>query len=157
MRKIRVISVGKIKEPYLQDGLKIYEKKLSFYCDFSAIHVKESSYKNSDRQKAIDSEADRIQTIVKSNQITVACDEKGKTFNSISFAKLFANWSNQGNSNIDFLIGGAYGLSDKIKSQSSLSLSLSSMTMTHQMVRLFLTEQIYRAFTILNGEKYHHS
>jgi len=157
MRKIRVISVGKIRDSYLQEGLKIFEKKLSHYCDFSTVIVKESPYKNTNHQIAIDSEGDRIQSILNSAHLTVACDEKGSDQSSLAFSNLISNWANQGHSKIDFLIGGAYGLSDRIKSFSSYKLSLSKMTMTHQMVRLLLTEQIYRAFTIIKGEKYHHS
>ncbi len=156
MRKIRIICVGKTQDAYLLDGLKVFEKKLKRFCSFSWIYIKESVYKKGNESQWLEDEQSRLGKVIVPGNFTIACDEKGKSHSSIQFAKLFQTIANSGHSQIDFIIGGAYGLPEKITKEANLKLSLSEMTFTHQMIRLLLIEQIYRAFTIIKNIKYHH-
>ncbi len=102
-------------------------------------------------------EGHKLLKAISSDHVTIACDEKGKLLTSVELSNRFVQWANQGQSKFDFVIGGPYGLSDRVKRAADFRLSFSPMTMPHQLVRLVLIEQIYRAFTIIRNEKYHHS
>ncbi|MCG8337159.1 MAG: 23S rRNA (pseudouridine(1915)-N(3))-methyltransferase RlmH [Proteobacteria bacterium] len=156
MRKIRVVCIGKTQDAYLTEGIKIFEKKLKRFCSFSWVFVKEAAYKKGNKNNWLAEENDRLQKTLGPGHFTIACDEKGQTHTSPKLAGLFQSIANSGHSQIDFIIGGAYGLPQEILQKANLKLSLSEMTFTHQMIRLLLIEQIYRAFTILNNIKYHH-
>lgn len=156
MRKVRIICVGKNQEPYLKQGLAIYEKKLNRYCNFEFIHVKEASYRSGIKKNWLAEESDRLLKYYTSDNFSIVCDEKGKQLKSTEMANEFIKHSNHGFSRFDFYIGGPYGLSNQFKKQANLIFSFSTMTMTHQMFRLVLIEQIYRSFTIIKKEKYHH-
>lgn len=156
MRKIRVICVGKTQDAYLIEGIKIFEKKLKRFCSFSWVFIKEAAYKKGNKNLWLAEENDRLQKVADPGNFTIACDEKGQAHTSPKLAKLFQSIANSGHSQIDFIIGGAYGLPQEILQKANLKLSLSEMTFTHQMIRLLLIEQIYRAFTIINNIKYHH-
>jgi 23S rRNA (pseudouridine1915-N3)-methyltransferase len=156
MRKIKVICVGKTQESYLRDGIKNLEDKLKRFCAYSWLFVKEANYKNGGKRQWLEEEAERLTRAMTTGHYTIACDEKGKTLSSKNLAELFQSLAVSGHSQIDILIGGPYGLSPAIVQSADLVLSLSTMTFTHQMIRLFLTEQVYRAFTIINHIKYHH-
>jgi 23S rRNA (pseudouridine1915-N3)-methyltransferase len=157
MKKVRVLCVGKTKESYLNTGLELLTRKIGRYCDFSTVIIKEAKYSSGNRQQWLKSEADGISKHLNGSHYTIICDEKGKQMASVVLAESFMKWANQGFSHFDFVIGGAYGISDTLKKQANLVLSFSQMTMTHQMFRLFLYEQLYRSYTIINGEKYHHN
>ena len=101
-------------------------------------------------------EASKIESLIDKQSRLILLDENGKTFSSRSFASFIKNEGLQGNSNLTFVIGGPYGFSEELKIKSHLQMSLSQMTFTHQMVRLIFSEQLYRAFSILKGEPYHH-
>ena len=156
MRKIRVICVGKTQDAYLLEGIKVFEKKLKRFCSFSWIFIKEAAYKKGKKNQWLSEECTRLQKAIDSRNYIIACDEKGRSYTSPSLAKQFQSIANSGHSQIDFIIGGAYGLPEDILKKANLKLSLSDMTFTHQMIRLLLIEQIYRAFTINNNIKYHH-
>lgn len=156
MRKVRIIWVGKTQDKYIKEGLAIYEKKIKRYCKFEFVTVKEASYKSGTPEQWMAEEAERLEKVLSSSNYTVMCDEKGKLFSSVEFANAIADRSNKGTSSFDFVIGGAYGFSKEMKKKADLLLSFSPMTMTHQIFRLMLSEQVYRAFTIIKGEKYHH-
>jgi len=156
MRKVRIICVGKNQDPYLKQGLALYEKKLNRYCHFEFISVKEASYRSGTKIKWLAEESERLLKHFSTDNYSIICDEKGKQFHSIEMANELINKSNHGFSKFDFFIGGPYGLSSEFKKQANLLFSFSAMTMTHQMFRLVLIEQIYRSFTIINREKYHH-
>ena len=156
MKKIRILCVGKTKEHFLTEGIELFAKKLGRYCDLSTVIIKEARYVSGNSHQWLKFEEEGILKHLRSKNFTIICDERGKQLSSINLSKSFVKWANQGYSHFDFVIGGAYGFSDEIKKKANFLLSFSPMTMTHQMFRLFLYEQVYRSFTIIKGEKYHH-
>ena len=153
---VKIIAVGKIKEQYLKDAIKDYEKRLSSFCSFNIVEISAEQILDealAEKYKLL--EAERILQQVKQNSYIVTLEINGKMFSSESFAQKIKELSNSGVSDITFIIGGANGLHEKISNISNLKLSFSKMTFTHQMVRMILAEQIYRAFKINNNEKYH--
>lgn len=153
---IKIIAVGKIKEQYMKDALKEYEKRLSPFCNFSIIEVNaEQINDESLYEKYKELEADRILDSIKNNSFVITLEIKGKSLSSEEFALKIKQISNDGINDVVFVIGGANGLHSKISEISNLKLSFSKMTFTHQMIRLLLTEQIYRAFKINSNEPYH--
>ncbi len=153
---IKIIAVGKIKEQYLKDAIKEYEKRLTPYCSFSVAEIPAEQINDdalSEKYKEL--EAERILAVIKPNSYIITLEIKGKQLSSESFAGCIQNIANEGINDICFIIGGANGLHQKISDISDFKLSFSPMTFTHQMIRLLLIEQIYRAFKIIKGEKYH--
>lgn len=140
---IKIITVGQIKEKYLQDAINEYKKRLSKYTNIEVIEV-----------KAIKLEAEKIKKHINDRDYIVTLEIEGKQMTSVEFANKIDNILIE-NSNIDFIIGGSYGLSDDIKNMSRLHLSFSKMTFPHQLFRVLLLEQIYRAYKINNNESYH--
>ena len=153
---VKIIAVGKIKEQYLKDAIKEYEKRLLPFCSFNIIEVNaEQILDESLCEKYKEIEADRILQQIKQDSFVVTLEIKGKQFSSEEFAGKLKEIANFGVNDITFIIGGANGLHEKVSAKSSLKLSFSKMTFTHQMIRMILTEQIYRSFKINNNEKYH--
>lgn len=153
---VKIIAVGKIKEKYLKEAIIEYEKRLSSFCSFSICEViAEQILNDSLSEKYCEIEADRILQHIKPSAFVVTLEIKGKRFSSEDFAKKIKEISNEGISEVVFIIGGANGLHSKISNISNLKLSFSDMTFTHQMIRVLLYEQIYRAFKINANEKYH--
>jgi len=153
---INIIAVGKIKEPYLKDALKEYEKRLQPFCSFSVIEIlPEQIIDETLKNKYIELEADRIIKHIKQDSYVITLEIKGKELSSEDFAFKLKEISNSGINDASFIIGGANGLSKRISDLASFKLSFSKMTFTHQMVRLILSEQIYRAFKINSNEPYH--
>lgn len=153
---IKIIAVGKIKEQYLKDAIKEYEKRLTPFCSLSIIEIiPEQINDESLYEKYKEAEADRIIQQIKSDSFIITLEIKGKSCSSEEFASKLKEIANTGLNDITFIIGGANGLHQKISDMASFKLSFSKMTFTHQMVRLLLAEQIYRAFKINNNEKYH--
>ena len=157
--KIRIIAVGKIKEPYLKEGINEYLLRLSSYAKVEIIEVNDSKVKDnpneSDILKVINEEGERILSKIKNNDLVINLDLNKKEFDSVSFSKFIQDKMVEGGSTITFVIGGSYGLSNKVKDRANYSISLSKMTFLHQMTRLILLEQIYRSFKIINNETYH--
>ena len=155
---IKLIITGKTTEKYIKEGLDIYEGRLKHYVNFEVIelkNIKVNKAKNSANvQKLLESEA--IMKIIKPADFIVLLDDKGKEFTSVEFAGSIQKSMNNLRSNLIYVIGGAYGFDEKIYKRSNLLLSLSKMTFSHQMVRLFFLEQLYRAMTIIRKESYHH-
>ena len=148
---IKIICVGKIKEKYLEDAIKEYEKRISKYTKLEIIEVKDESF---DEVKTLITERDSILKYVSEKDYIITMEIDGNEIDSVSFAnKLDSIQSN--NSNITFIIGGSYGLHPDIKALSNYKLSFSKMTFPHQLFRVILLEQIYRAFKINNNESYH--
>jgi 23S rRNA (pseudouridine1915-N3)-methyltransferase len=147
--KFEMIFVGKTTENYLAEGIEMYMKKLKHYVtsDIVYIHSKSSSAKE---------EGLAILKAISSQDFIILLDEKGKEMDSMMLSKQIQKWMNQSYKKIVFLTGGAYGVSDLIRERANFIWSFSNLTFTHQMVRLLLTEQLYRAMTILKGESYHH-
>ena len=159
MLKIKIITIGKIKESSIKEMLSEYEKRLSRYCDISIIELddeKELSDNNKDIEKVVNIESEKIlKQFEKNNDYKILLDINGKELNSIEFAEKIANINNDLNKNIVFVIGGSNGVNDDIRNKVDYRLSFSKLTFPHQLFRVILVEQIYRCFKIINGEKYH--
>ena len=149
---IKIITVGTIKEKYLKDAIEEYMKRLKKYTNIELIEVKDEGLV--EEQKAMQLEADKILKYISQKDYIITLEIEGKSFTSEEFAEKI-NQIQIENSNIVFIIGGSYGLSSEIKEKSKLHLSFSKMTFPHQLFRVFLLEQIYRAYKILNNESYH--
>lgn len=149
---IKIITVGQIKEKYLQAAINEYKKRLSKYTNIEVIEVKDEGLV--EEVKAIKLEAEKIKKHINDRDYIVTLEIEGKQMTSVEFANKIDNILIE-NSNIDFIIGGSYGLSDEIKNMSRLHLSFSKMTFPHQLFRVLLLEQIYRAYKINNNESYH--
>lgn len=151
------ICIGKTDEKPLEELILKYEKRLPpnwNYQRFEIPDIKNRKILSEQQQK--DKEAELILAKLLPTDYVILLDESGKSMNSTRFAEEIRQLMNQSVKQVVFLIGGPYGFSDAVYKRANRKLSLSEMTFTHQMVRLFLTEQIYRAFTILHGKPYHH-
>lgn len=148
---IKIITVGKIKEKYLTDAINEYLKRLSKYAKINLIEVPDENF---DITKTLETEKKSILKYVSEKDYIITMEIEGKELSSIEFAKKIDEIQIN-NSNICFIIGGSYGLSDEIKKMSNFKLSFSKMTFPHQLFRLILLEQIYRAYKINNNESYH--
>lgn len=157
---ITLIAVGKMKEAYLLDGLEDYVDRIKHYCNLDIIEVDpaRSKHKKNDSQieKIKEEEGKKIlDKLPDGKNYIIALDRQGKPVTSEGLAKSIKNLQVRGESNISFIIGGSHGLSEEVLNKSDYKMSLSYMTFTHQMSRLILLEQLYRAFKILNNEPYH--
>ena len=148
---IKIITVGKIKEKYLSDAIKEYSKRLSKYTKLEIIEVKDEDF---DINKTLETEKNNILKYVDNKDYIITLDINGNQLTSIDFANKINDIFNH-NPNITFIIGGSYGLHEDIKKLSNYSLSFSKMTFPHQLFRVMLLEQIYRAYKINNNETYH--
>lgn len=148
---IKIITVGKIKEKYLVDAIKEYEKRISKYTKLKIIEVIDENY---DYSKTLLKEKESILKYIDEKDYVVALTIEGENIDSIEFSKRINDMLIY-NSNICFIIGGSYGLHNDIKNRSNFNLSFSKMTFPHQLFRVMLLEQIYRAFKIINNETYH--
>lgn len=154
--KIKLITVGKTDESYLIEGIEKYYSRLKHYVSFEIEvinHVKVGKKTNVTLQKEL--EEKEILSKVNTNDYLVLLDENGADYNSVEFSKYLQKRMNSG-SDIVFVIGGPFGFSNRMYERANAKMALSKMTFSHQMVRLFFVEQLYRGFTILKGEKYHH-
>ena len=155
--KIVLLSVGKTNIDFIREGIDEYLKRLKFYVKFENIELNVlKKSKNLSKNELLKKEAELILSNISDSDFVINLDEKGKVISSSEFAKQISKYRIMSKKKIVFIIGGAYGFSEEIYSRSNDSISLSSMTFSHQMVRLFFVEQLYRSFTILNNESYHH-
>ncbi len=152
--KILVLMVGKTSEAYLKEGTGIFLKRLENYINVSTVIIPSSA--SNDKRKAVEEECKTLKLKLLPADFLVVLDEGGKEFTSRQLSELFSKWMVRGVGRVVFVIGGAYGLSKEFKERADLLLAVSKFTFTHQMVRLILFEQIYRAMTILKNENYHH-
>jgi 23S rRNA (pseudouridine1915-N3)-methyltransferase len=155
--KLRLLCVGKIGEPFLKDGVAEYAGRIQRYFPLTTIELKEEQGggRESEQRLLREREGERLLAKVPPQAFTIVLDEGGKTLDSEGLAAIIEKQMLQGTQELAWVIGGPYGLSDAVKSRGDLLLSLSHFTFTHQMVRLFLLEQIYRALTIIRNEPYH--
>lgn len=155
--KITLIVLGKTEDKYLLEGIEKYLKRLKHYINFNIVEIPELKNTKSlseDQQKS--REAELISKQLNSTDYLVLLDEAGREYTSMEFSS-FLNKKMVGSvQNLVFVVGGPYGFHPQVHARANEKLSLSKMTFSHQMVRLFFVEQIYRAFTILKGEPYHH-
>ncbi len=156
--KITLLVVGKTTDKYLIEGIEKYTKRLIHYCKFQIVEIPElKNTKSLSEEQQKEKEAELIAQKITATDHVILLDEQGKQFTSVEFSKEINKWMNQSVSSVVFVIGGPYGFDQKIKNRANAEISLSKMTFSHQMVRLFFVEQIYRAYSILKCEPYHHS
>ncbi len=149
---IKIIAIGSIKEKYLKDAIAEYQKRLQKYTSIEIIELKDESF--DEINKTLSKEAEKIKKHISEKDYIITLEIEGKQLDSVEFSKKLENIQLE-TSNITFIIGGSYGLSPEIKGMSNYHLSISKMTFPHQLFRVILLEQIYRAFKIKNNESYH--
>ncbi|UUV15139.1 23S rRNA (pseudouridine(1915)-N(3))-methyltransferase RlmH [Clostridioides difficile] len=156
---ISIVVVGKIKEKYLKLGIDEFKKRLSKYCKLEIIELDDEKAPENLSAKEMeiikDKEGKKILGKIKHNSYVIALAIDGKSLSSEELAKAMSDLAVRGNSSLCFIIGGSLGLSDEVLGRADYRLSFSRMTFPHQMMRLILLEQIYRAYRINNGEPYH--
>lgn len=154
---IKLIAIGKTDHKNLQLLIDEYQKRLSFYIKFELEIIPDiKNVKNLSESQQKEKEGELILSKLTPTDQLILLDENGKTFSSIDFASELQKKMNSGIKTLVFVIGGPYGFSSEVYAKSNGKISLSPMTFSHQMVRLFFIEQVYRAFTILKNEPYHH-
>lgn len=155
--KIKLLTIGKTDNAAIAQLIKAYEARLKHYIQFSIEIIPDlKNTKNFSEEIQKEKEGDLILSKISTTDRMVLLDENGTSFDSIEFSKFLQKQMNSGIKQLVFVIGGPYGFSEKIYKKSQGKISLSKMTFSHQMVRLFAIEQIYRGFTILKNEPYHH-
>jgi 23S rRNA (pseudouridine1915-N3)-methyltransferase len=153
--KIKLIVIAKTDKDYLKLGMEEYLKRLKHYCNVEYTELNSGKkYRGINSQK--DEEGTQMLKEIDPTDILVLLDENGQQFSSLDFSKWIAKRQVASVKKIVFVIGGPYGFSDSVYARANSKISLSQLTFSHQMVRLFFLEQLYRAFTIIKGEKYHH-
>lgn len=155
--KILFLVIGKTDESYLDCGIGKYIKRLEHYIPFEMKvipDIKNRKTLTEDQQKKV--EGDLILAQINSGDDLILLDENGKTFSSVAFSQWIEKQMNVGGKRIVFVVGGPYGFSKDVYAKAKFKISLSEMTFSHQMIRLIFVEQLYRAFTIIKGEPYHH-
>ena len=157
--KITLACVGKIKEKYLTAGIEEFTKRLTPFCKLETIAINEERMPEdpspAEKEQVLGRETERLLAVIPQNSYVIVLDVKGKLISSEELAAKFDKLALGGNSHITFVIGGAFGYTDALRKRADETISFSRMTFTHQMIRLLLFEQIYRAFKISRGEKYH--
>lgn len=159
MLNVNIICVGKLKEKFLTDAIKEYSKRLSTFCKLNITELDETKLpdrvSDSDIANALKSESEKILAKVGKDSFVIAMCIEGKMMSSEELSKLFDRVSVEGKSRVDIIIGSSFGLSDEVKRRADLRLSVSPMTFPHQLFRVMILEQVYRAFQISTGGKYH--
>ncbi len=155
--KITLLTVGKTDRKWVKEGLEVYTSRLKHYIPFSINEIAELKNVSAlSREQIKAREGELILKNLKPNDCVILLDERGKEFSSLEWARNMEERLSRSNKDIVFVIGGAYGFSDEVYARSDGKISLSKMTFSHQMVRVIFVEQLYRAFTIMRGEPYHH-
>lgn len=155
--KITLLTVGKTDKDWVRQGIEIYVSRLKHYIPFAIVEIpelKNVSALTKDQIKV--REGELILKNIKQTDDLILLDERGKEYTSVELAKVIQDKISYGGKDMVYVIGGAYGFSDAVYQRANLKISLSRMTFSHQMVRAIFVEQIYRAFTIMRGEPYHH-
>ena len=154
--KITLFVIGKTDDAYLREGIEKFLKRLAHYSAFEMIeHNIARKWHSLPPAQLMQKEAEVILQQMEKADYCVLLDEKGKSFTSVEFAAFIQQRLNQSTKNLLFVVGGAWGFDEAVKEKAHMKLSLSKMTFSHQMVRLFFAEQLYRAFTIIRNESYH--
>lgn len=157
--KIRIICIGKLKEKYWTSAAAEYSKRISGYANIEIVELKESKLPSNpseaDENSVLIREGQNILNKIKDNDYVIAMEVEGEQLDSVELAKKIQHAFDTKSSTIDFVIGGSLGLSDEVKKRADYGLSFSKLTFPHQMARIMLLEQIYRAFKINSGETYH--
>lgn len=155
--KIKLLTVGATPKNYLLEGEMLYDKRINNYIAFEKIEIPDlKNAKSLSKEQIKEEEGKLILQRIQSSDIVVLLDERGKEMRSVDFSAWLQQIMNQGPKQLIFVVGGPYGFSEEVYSRANRKLSLSQMTFSHQMIRLFFMEQLYRAFSILKNEPYHH-
>ena len=156
--KIALLNIGRTGESWLRDGLAKYENRLRHYVPFEMVYLQEPKpAKNQSEKIQKENEGRIILSALANFDYKVLLDERGKMMSSAVFAGFLQNAMNRGTKNLAFVTGGPYGFSEEVYKAVPERISLSEMTFSHQMIRLLFLEQLYRGFTIIRGEPYHHA
>ncbi|MBT8220712.1 MAG: 23S rRNA (pseudouridine(1915)-N(3))-methyltransferase RlmH [Bacteroidia bacterium] len=154
--KIELWYIGKNAFPFVEDGMKIFEKRIKRYNPFEIVCIQDvKSGKKIESKTIMANEARKILTKLTKDDFVIILDENGKIYGSKSFSEQVNTWLQISKKRLIFLVGGAFGFDQSIYDRSNVQLSLSKMTFSHQLIRLIFLEQLYRGFTILRNEKYH--
>ncbi len=156
MIKVKLVAVGKVKEEYFRRAAEEYFKRLSRFCDFSVEEVREENYRDVDKataEKIMRIEGERIEKAARGYKIAFAVE--GKKISSEDLAEKIKTLVSSGTGEITFIIGGSYGIDEEVKRRADEKISFSDMTFPHTLARVMAAEQIYRAFSIINGNGYH--
>lgn len=157
--KVKIIAVGKLKEKYLKDGIAEYGKRMSRFAKFEIVELPDEktpdNASEAQNHQIMEKEGDRILAKISERDYVIVLAIEGKQFPSEEFSKIIAYANLRGYSDIVFVIGGSLGLADKVKKRANLKMSFGLLTLPHQLMRLVLAEQIYRAFMIQQGSPYH--
>ena len=157
--KLKIVTVGKLKEKYLKNGIDDYSKRLSRFANLEMIELADEKTpdraSDSENQKILELEGTRILSKIGDRDFVIVLAIEGKTLSSEEFSKQLERAPINGFSTLTFVIGGSLGLSPQVKKRANLSISFGRLTLPHQLMRLVLVEQIYRAFTIQQGSPYH--
>lgn len=156
MMKIKIVSVGTIKEKFLKDAISEYLKRLTRFAKIEIIEVDETKIQNKSEEQVKKEEGERLLKRIGQDEFVFLLDLKGELISSEVLAQKINDLINKGISPLTFVIGGTLGLSEEVRKRANIKLSISKMTFTHQMCRMIILEQIYRAFKIINNEEYHH-
>ena len=155
--KITLLTVGKTDVKWVKEGLELYASRLSHYIPFSVDEIPELKNVSALTKEQIkEKEGELILRKIKAQDDVIILDEHGREYRSVEFSALLEEKISRGGRDIVFVIGGAYGFPQAVYARANSKISLSRMTFSHQMVRAIFTEQLYRAFTIMRGEPYHH-
>lgn len=155
--KIKLLLVGKTTDESIRNIEADYEKRIKRYTAFESVVIDNSSVRNGPELIIKQKEGEMILKRVSATDHLILLDERGKIYSSVQFANEVNNWMNSSKKTVVLTIGGAYGFSEDVKKRANGMISLSAMTFSHQIVRVIMLEQVYRAFTILNNEPYHHA
>ncbi|MDK6972830.1 23S rRNA (pseudouridine(1915)-N(3))-methyltransferase RlmH [Streptococcus constellatus] len=157
--KIKLVTVGKLKEKYLKDGIAEYAKRLKHFTKFELIELLDEKTPDKashlENQQILEKEGNRILSKITDKEFVIALAIEGQQFPSEEFSKILSDITIRGISNITFVIGGSLGLANTVKKRANLLMSFGKLTLPHQLMRLVLVEQIYRAFMIQQGSPYH--
>ena len=157
--KVKIIAVGKLKEKYLKDGIAEYGKRMSRFAKFEIVELPDDktpdNASEAQNHQIMEKEGDRILAKISERDYVIVLAIEGKQFPSEEFSRIIADTTLRGYSDIVFVIGGSLGLADKVKKRANLKMSFGLLTLPHQLMRLVLAEQIYRAFMIQQGSPYH--
>ena len=155
--KITLLLVGKTAFPYINEGIAIYEKRLQHYVNYARVEIPElKGVQAMSREQIKEKEGELILKNIKAADDVILLDERGSTYTSLEWASHLQKKINYEGKDIVFVIGGAYGFSQKVYQRANGKISLSKMTFSHQIIRVIFLEQLYSAFTIMKGEPYHH-
>ena len=153
--KIELRCIGKTETGYLTEGIEIFRKRLVHYTNFEIVNLPDIKNAPTEKSALLKKEGALILEKLSDSDILVLFDENGKQYSSVAFSEFLENKQITNTPKLIFQVGGAFGFSDAVYERANAKISLSTMTFSHQMVRLLIVEQLYRAFTILKGEKYH--